>query len=96
MYSIAFLLVLRPSLAGELGVVMAEVAGQVAVGVGLLEEQLGPVLEGGDRVGAGGEAQRRLVLGGEVDQRVGELGGIAALLAVHALPGATVCSVRSA
>ena len=39
------------------------------------------------RVGAGGESQRRLVLGGEVDQRVGELGRVAALLAVHALPG---------
>src|SRR5687768_6566694 len=68
-------------------VVVGEVARQVAVGVGLLKKQLGPVLEGVNRVGAGGETQRRLVLGGEVDQRVGELGGVTALLAVHALPG---------
>src|SRR4249919_1621823 len=71
----------------ESDVVMIEVAGQLAVRVGQFEEQLGPVLEGGDRVGASGEAQRRLVLGGQVDQRVGELGGIAPLSAVHALPG---------
>jgi hypothetical protein len=42
-------------------------------------------LERGDRVGAGGEAQRRLLLTCEVDQRVGELRGIAALLPVHAV-----------
>ena len=48
---------------------------------------LGLLLDGGDGVGAGDEAQRRLVLAGELDQGVGELGGVAALLAVHALPG---------
>ena len=39
-----------------------------------------------DGVGTGGEPQRWLVQGGELDQRVGELGGVAALLAVHRLP----------
>ena len=34
---------------------------------------LGPPLEHGGRVGAGGEAQRRLLLTCEVDQRMGEL-----------------------
>src|SRR5687768_3569093 len=38
-----------------------EAAGQVAVGVGLDEEVAGPSLERGDRVCAGGEAQRRLI-----------------------------------
>jgi hypothetical protein len=32
-------------------------AGQLAVGVGLFEEQPGLVLEGGDGVGAGGEPE---------------------------------------
>jgi hypothetical protein len=64
-----------------------EAAGQVAVGVGLGEEVVGPSLERGDRVGAGGEAQRRLRLTCEVDQRVGELRRITALLPVYALPG---------
>jgi hypothetical protein len=72
------------------GVVVGEVAEQLAVGMGLLEEQLGPGLEGGDGVGAGGEAQRRLGSGGEVDQRVGELRGVATLL-----PAGRSCSSRS-
>jgi hypothetical protein len=70
----------------ESGLVVIEVAGQLAVRVGLSLEQFGPVLEGGDRVGAAGEAQRRFVLSGKLDQRVGEFGGVAALLAVHTLP----------
>ena len=45
----------------ESDVVMIKVAGQLAVRVGQFEEQFGPVFEGGDRVGTGGEAQRRLV-----------------------------------
>jgi hypothetical protein len=40
-----------------------------------------------DGVGSGDEAQRRLVLAGEGQQGVGELGGVAGLLPVDALPG---------
>src|SRR5687768_1474322 len=68
------------------GVVVRQRAGQVAVGVGLGEQKVGLLLESGDGVGAGGPAQRRLVGVGELDEGVGELGGVAALLAVHALP----------
>src|SRR6187551_1079689 len=68
-------------------VVVVEIAGQLAVGVGLGEEVPRLLLDSCDRVGAGGEAQRRLLLTCELDQGVGELGGVAALLAVHALPG---------
>ena len=42
-----------------------EAAGQFAVGVGLGEEVVGPSLERGDRVGAGSEPQRWLLLTGE-------------------------------
>ena len=40
----------------------------------------------GDRVGAGDEAERRLLLLGDGQQRLGELGRVAGLLAVLALP----------
>ena len=81
---------------GASGVVVGEAGGQVAVRVCLVEQMPGPCLEGGDRIGAGGEAQRRLVLSGEVDQRVGELGGVAALLTFMLCQAVTVCLVRSA
>src|SRR6185369_7103985 len=68
------------------GVVVGEVAGQVAVGAGLGQEGLCFLLDGGDRVGAGREPQWRLVLARELDQRVGEPGGVASLSAVHAVP----------
>jgi hypothetical protein len=64
---------------------VGEVAGQLAVGVGLGEEILSLLLGGGDRVGAGNEAQRRVILARELDQRVGELGGVTARLAVLVL-----------
>src|SRR5689334_13937666 len=68
-------------------VVVGQRRGQVTVGVGLGEQLVGLLLEGGDGVGAGRPAQRRLVGVGKPDQRAGELGGVAALLAAHGLPG---------
>src|SRR5687768_3479795 len=77
----------RSTATGDLVRIEREAAGQVAVGIALSEEILRPSLERGDRIGAGGEAQRRLLLTCEVDQRIGELRGIADLLPVHTLPG---------
>ena len=59
---------------------MVEVAGQLTIRVGLFEEQLGPVLERGDRISARREPQRRIVARSEADQSVGELSWIADLL----------------
>ena len=67
-------------LVGGSGVVVGEVGGEVAVGVGLGEEGLGLGLEDADGVGAGRIARRGLVEGGEVDKGSGELGRLAALL----------------
>ena len=57
------------------------------MGVGLGEQGLGLLFDGLDGVGAGGPAKRGLVLASELDQRLGELDGVAALQPVHALPG---------
>jgi hypothetical protein len=54
-------------------VVVGEVAGQLAVGVGLGQEVLGLLLDGCGRVGSGRKPLRRLVLTCELDQRVGEI-----------------------
>src|SRR5215218_2285949 len=72
---------------GSGGVVVGQRAGQFAVGVGLGEQLLGLLLEHPDGVDAGRPAQRRLGGAGELDQRSGELGRVAALEAVHAVPG---------
>src|SRR6266496_1242862 len=69
------------------GVAVGQGGRQVTVGVDLGEHVLGLLLDDLDGVGAGDPAQRRLVLARELDQRLGELGGVTALLAVHALPG---------
>ena len=66
-------------LSRSIGLVVVEVARQVPVGVGQLQEELGAVLEGGDGVGAAGEPGGGLVAVGELDQGVGELGGVTAL-----------------
>src|SRR4051812_14248094 len=68
------------------GVVVSQGRGQLAVSIGLGEQESCLLLDRLHRVDAGDEAQRWLVLTGELDQRVGELGRVAALLAVHALP----------
>ena len=60
--------------------------GQLAVGVDLLLERGDLLLGRGDGVGAGDEAPRRLLLVGDRQQRLGELGRVADLLAVLALP----------
>jgi hypothetical protein len=78
------------------GVVVGEVAGQLAVGVGLGQEVLGLLLDSFDRVGAGREAQRRLVLACELDQRAGELGGSPACWPFMPFQAAMVCLVRFA
>jgi hypothetical protein len=74
---------------------VGEVARQLAVGVGLGEQGLGFLLDGLDGVGAGGPAQRWLVLVGELDQRTGELGGSPPCLPFIPFQAVTVCSVRS-
>jgi hypothetical protein len=51
------------------------------VGVGMGKQFVGLLLEGPESVSAGGPAQRRLVLARELDQRLGELGGIPSLQA---------------
>ncbi|MEV7095836.1 hypothetical protein AB0M80_23600 [Amycolatopsis sp. NPDC051045] len=56
---------------------MSQGRGQLAVGAGLVEQELGFALDVLDGVGAGDEAQWRLVLTCDVDQCVGELGGAA-------------------
>src|SRR3990170_4205865 len=71
---------------GGLGLVERQRRRQLAVGVDLLLA-FGELLLGlRERVGAGDEPERRLLLVGGGQQRLGELGGVAALLAVHALP----------
>ena len=47
--------------------------------VRLREQGPGLLLEGVDGVGAGGPAQRRLGLARELDERLGELGGVTSL-----------------
>jgi hypothetical protein len=56
------------------GVVVGEVAGQLAVGLHLGQEALGLLLNNLDGVGAGDPAQRRLVGACQLNQGVGELG----------------------
>jgi hypothetical protein len=58
---------------------------QIAEGVRLLLQVLRLLLGDGDDIGAGDEATRRLLLAGDRDEGARELGGVAGLLAVHAL-----------
>ena len=71
----------------ESGVVAGEVAGQRAVGVRLGDEIVCLLHNGRHGVGTSREAQRRLALACELDQRLSELCGVTSLLAVHAVPG---------
>ena len=66
------------------------------MGVGLGAQGVGLGLEGLHGVGAGSEAGRRLVEPGKLHERVGELPGVAALLAIMLRQAATVSMVRSA
>src|SRR4051812_40634818 len=68
-------------------VVVRERRGQFAVGVGLGKQVFGLLFDGLDGVGTGDPAQRWLVLARKLDERLGELGRVTALQAVHALPG---------
>jgi hypothetical protein len=58
---------------------------QVAIGLDLLLQILHLLLGDGDRIGAGDEATRRLLLAGDRDQGARELGRVAGLLAVLGL-----------
>lgn len=62
---------------------MGQRRGQLAVGLGLGQEVLGFLHDKLHSVGSGDPSQRRLVLTCELDERVGELGGVTSLLAVH-------------
>jgi hypothetical protein len=62
----------------------------------LCEKLLGLDRDALDGVGAGDEAQRRLVLAGKGQQGMGELGGVAGLLSVMLFQASTVAVVPSA
>ena len=69
---------------------------ELAVGVDLLLA-FGELLLGlCERVGAGDEPERRLLRVGDGQQCLGELGGVAALPAVHAVPELALGGVGSA
>src|SRR4029077_15034105 len=68
------------------GGVVREGAGQLAVGLGLGEQSVRLRLERLHGVGAGSEAGRWLFQRSELHEGLGELGGVAALLAIHAAP----------
>jgi hypothetical protein len=77
-------------------VVVAEVAAQLTRGFDLCEKLLGLDRDALDGVGAGDEAQRRLVLAGKGQQGMGELGGVAGLLSVMLFQASTAAVVPSA
>jgi transcriptional regulator with XRE-family HTH domain len=56
------------------------------VGLDLREQQVGLLLDAGDNIRTGDEAQRGLVHRGDGDQGGAELGGVAGLQTVHAFP----------
>src|SRR5881392_3358525 len=64
------------------------------MGVGLVEQILGLLLEGLDRVGAGGPPPRRFGLPRKLDKCLGELAGVTALQAGHFLPVSRVLGGR--
>src|SRR3954451_22044034 len=68
------------------GVVVGQAGRSVAMRVGLLDELVRLMLEGGNGIGAGGEPRRRVVQGSELHEHRSKLGGIAPLLPIHALP----------
>src|SRR4051794_3559229 len=68
------------------GAVVGERGGQIAQGVELPLEVGDTLLRRLDRVGAGDEPARGPLLGGDGQQRLGELGRVAGLAAVLALP----------
>src|SRR5688500_5390231 len=71
---------------GGLGLVERERRREVTEGVDLLLA-FGEFLLGlCERVGAGDEPERRLLLVGDGQQRLGELGRVSTLLPVHAVP----------
>src|SRR4051812_43717847 len=75
-----------PGSRGDLGVVPSEVGRERSVRVDLREQEAGLLLDTLDGVLAGDPAQRRIVVVAELDERSGELGRVASLLAVHRAP----------
>src|SRR6478672_5544586 len=79
----------RLSMPGEhlwSGVLVRKRRGQFAVGLTLDMQRVRLGLERLHGVGAGSKAGRRLLERDELHEGVGELGGVATLLPVHALP----------
>ena len=56
------------------------------MGTGLREKRIRFRLEGLHRIGAGSETNWGLVKSSKAHERVGKFGGVASLLAVHAVP----------
>src|SRR5205807_1704834 len=75
-----------PSVASGVRIVVRERRRQFPVGVGLGEQVVGFLLNGRDGVGSCCPAKRRFVLARELNQRLGELSGVAGLRAAHTLP----------
>src|ERR1041384_3314095 len=59
---------------------------QLAVGVGLCEQEFRLLFYCGDGVGTGGPTQRRLGIASEVNESLGELRWVTRLLAIHSFP----------
>ena len=68
-------------------VVVGERGGQLAVGPPLGQKRVGLGLKRLRGVGAGSESGGRILERGELHDGGGELGGVATLLPIHALPG---------
>ena len=75
---------------------VGEVARQLAVGVGLGEQVVGLLLDSRDSVGAGHEAQRRLVLSASRTSAAASLAGSPPCRPFMLFQAATVSRVRSA
>jgi hypothetical protein len=81
---------------GDSGVVVGEVAGQLAVGAGLGQEGLGLLLDSGDRVGAGTKRSGGSSWLASWTSASASLAGSPACWPFISFQAAMVCLVRSA